>query len=118
GVNRAGVEVGAAGLEQLAAADAVLSADEKEMGAALVDIGGGTTSLVIFERGAIRHVAVLPSGGEHVTSDIAVGLRTPAVEAEKIKKRHGCALPSLVDQGETLEEQSGGGRKPGVLSGH
>jgi len=116
GVNRAGVEVEAAVLEQLAAADAVLSADEKEMGSALVDIGGGTTSLVIFERGAIRHVAVLPIGGEHVTSDIAVGLRTPAVEAEKIKKRHGCALSSLVDQDETLEVPSVGGRKSRVLS--
>ncbi|HEX9427737.1 MAG TPA: cell division protein FtsA [Candidatus Polarisedimenticolia bacterium] len=116
GVNRAGVEVEAMVLEQLAAADAVLTQDEKEMGVALVDIGGGTTSLVIFERGAIRHVAVLPTGGEHVTSDIAVGLRTPATEAEKIKKRHGCALASLVDQDETLEVPSVGGRKSRVLS--
>lgn len=116
GVNRAGVEVEAAVLEQLAAADAVLTEDEREMGVALVDIGGGTTSLVIFERGAIRHVAVLPTGGEHVTSDIAVGLRTPAIEAERIKKRHGCALASLVDQDETLEVPSVGGRKSRVLS--
>ncbi len=115
-VNRAGVEVEAPVLEQLAAADAVLSQDEREMGVALVDIGGGTTSLVIFERGAIRHAAVLPTGGEHVTSDIAVGLRTPAVEAERIKKRHGCALASLVDQDETLDVPSVGGRKSRVLS--
>ncbi len=116
GVNRAGVEVEGAVLEQLASAEAVLTADEKEMGVALVDVGGGTTSLVIFERGAMRHVAVLPTGGEHVTNDIAVGLRTPAAEAEKIKKRHGCALASLIDQEETLEVPSVGGRKPRVLS--
>ncbi len=115
-VNRAGVEVEAMVLEQLAAADAVLTQDEKEMGTALVDIGGGTTSLVIFERGAMRHVAVLPTGGDHVTSDIAVGLRTPAAEAEKIKKRHGCALAALVDQDETLEVPTVGGRKSRVLS--
>ena len=115
-VNRSGVEVEAVVLEQLAAADAVLTPDEREMGAALVDIGGGTTSLVIFERGAIRHVAVLPTGGEHVTNDIAVGLRTPVPEAEKIKKRSGCALAALVDQDETLEVPSVGGRKSRVLS--
>jgi cell division protein FtsA len=115
-VNRAGVEVEAMVLEQLAAADAVLTQDEKEMGTALIDVGGGTTSLVIFERGAMRHVAVLPTGGDHVTSDIAVGLRTPAAEAEKIKKRHGCALASLVDQDETLEVPTVGGRKSRVLS--
>jgi len=115
-VNRAGVEVEAMVLEQLAAADAVLSADEKEMGAALIDIGGGTTNLVVFERGAIRHLAVLPTGGEHVTNDIAVGLRTPIPEAERIKKKHGCALASLVDDEETIEVPSVGGRKARLLS--
>jgi cell division protein FtsA len=115
-VNRAGVEVEAMVLEQLAAADAVLSADEKEMGTALIDIGGGTTDLVVFERGAIRHLAVLPTGGEHVTNDIAVGLRTPIPEAERIKKKHGCALASLVDDEETIEVPSVGGRKARLLS--
>jgi cell division protein FtsA len=116
GVNRAGVEVEAVVLEQLAAADAVLTPDEKEMGVALVDIGGGTTSLVIYEHGTIRHIAVLPTGGEHVTSDIAVGLRTPIPEAERIKKQHGCALAALVDAEDTLEVPSVGGRKSRVLS--
>ena len=96
-VNRAGVEVEGMVLEQFAAADAVLAPDEAEMGVALLDIGGGNTSMVIYERGALRHIAVLPTGGEHVTNDIAVGLRTPVPEAERIKRRHGCALASLVD---------------------
>ena len=116
GVNRAGVEVDAVVLEQLAGADAVLTQDEREMGVALVDIGGGITSLLIFEQGAIRHIAILPAGGEHVTNDIAVGLRTPVPEAEKIKKRHGCALAALVDHEDTIEVPSVGGRKSRVLS--
>jgi cell division protein FtsA len=117
-VNRAGVEVEAMVLEQLAAADAVLSADEKEMGTALVDIGAGTTDLVIYERGAIRHLAVIPTGGEHVTNDIAVGLRTPIPEAERIKKKHGCALAGLIADEDTIEVPSVGGRKARVLSRH
>src|SRR5882672_1014979 len=115
-VNRSGVEVEAVVLEQFAAADAVLTQDEKDMGVALIDVGGGTTSLVIYERGAIRHIAVLPTGGEHVTNDIAVGLRTPVPEAERIKRRYGCALASLVDHEDTLEVPSVGGRKARVLS--
>jgi len=115
-VNRSGVEVEAVVLEQFAAADAVLTQDEKDMGVALIDVGGGTTSLVIYERGAIRHIAVLPTGGEHVTSDIAVGLRTPVPEAERIKKRYGCALAALVDHEDTIEVPSVGGRKSRVLS--
>ena len=115
-VNRAGVEVEEVVLEQLAAADAVLSPDEKEMGVALIDIGAGTSDLVIFERGAIRHIAALPTGGEHVTNDIAVGLRTPIPEAERIKKKHGCALASLVGEEDTIEVPTVGGRKPRVLS--
>lgn len=115
-VNRAGVEVEEIVLEQLAAADAVLTPDEKEMGVALIDIGAGTTDLVIFERGAIRHIAALPTGGEHVTNDIAVGLRTPIPEAERIKKKHGCALAGLVGEEDTVEVPTVGGRKPRVLS--
>jgi cell division protein FtsA len=115
-INRAGVEVEAVVLEQLAAADAVLTQEEKDMGVALLDVGGGTTSMVIYERGAIRHIAVLPTGGEHVTNDIAVGLRTPVPEAERLKKRHGCALPALADPEHVVEVPSVGGRKPRVLS--
>jgi len=115
-VNRAGVEVEGMVLEQFAAADAVLAPDETEMGVALLDIGGGHTSMVIYERGALRHIAGLPTGGEHVTNDIAVGLRTPVPEAERIKRRYGCALASLVDHEDTLEVPSVGGRKARVLS--
>jgi cell division protein FtsA len=115
-VNRAGVEVEEVVLEQLAAADAILTPDEKEMGVALIDIGAGTSDLVIFERAAIRHIAALPIGGEHVTNDIAVGLRTPIPEAERIKQKHGCALASLVGEEDTIEVPTVGGRKPRVLS--
>jgi cell division protein FtsA len=115
-VNRAGVEIEGMVLEQFAAADAVLAPDETEMGVALLDIGGGNTSMVIYERGALRHIAVLPTGGEHVTNDIAVGLRTPVPEAERLKRRHGCAMASLVDHEDTLEVPSVGGRKARVLS--
>jgi len=81
-VNRAGMEVTESVLEQLAAAEAVLTPDEKELGVALVDIGGGTTDLAIFDKGSIWHTSVLPTGGDHFTSDVAVGLRTPIAEAE------------------------------------
>ena len=117
-VNRAGVEVEGVVLEQLAAADAVLTQDEKDLGVALIDVGGGTTSLVIFERGAIRHIAVLPTGGEHVSNDIAVGLRTPVPEADRIKIRHGCAVPSMIDPEDVIEVPGVGHRKPRVLSRH
>jgi cell division protein FtsA len=115
-VNRAGVEVEEVVLEQLAAAEAVLSQDEKDMGCGLIDIGAGTTDLVIYDRGAIRHIAVLPVGGEHVTNDIAVGLRTPVPEAERLKKKFGCALAALVNEEDTIEVPSVGGRKSRVLS--
>ena len=115
-VNKAGVMVADTVLEQLASADAVLSPDEKELGVAIVDIGGGTTDIAIFERGSIWHTAVLPTGGDHVTSDIAVGLRTPIHEAERIKKKYGCALSTLVPEDEMLEVPVVGGRKPRQLS--
>ncbi|HKY32756.1 MAG TPA: cell division protein FtsA [Candidatus Polarisedimenticolia bacterium] len=117
-VNRAGIEVVEMVLEQLAAAETALTHDEKELGVALVDIGGGTTDLAIFEHGAICHTAVLPTGGDHFTNDIAVGLRTPVPEAERIKVKYGCALASLVDDHQTIEVPSVGGRKPRVLSRH
>src|SRR5438132_2795754 len=97
-VNRAGLEVIDTVLTQISAAEACLTPDEKELGVALVDIGGGTTDLAIFEKGALWHTAVLQVGGEHFTNDVAVALRTPVNEAEKIKKKHGCALTSLVPE--------------------
>ncbi len=117
-VNRAGIEVAEMVLEQLAAAESVLTHDEKELGVALIDIGGGTTDLAIFQHGSICHTAVLPTGGDHFTNDIAVGLRTPILEAERIKVKYGCALSNMVDDSQTIEVPTVGGRKPRVLSRH
>ena len=114
--NRAGLEVADIVLEQLSSSEAVLSSDEKELGVALVDIGGGTTDIAIFVDGAIKHTSVLSLGGNHLTNDIAVGLRTPMAEAERIKQKYGCCLSSLVGKDETIEVPSVGGRKPRILS--
>ncbi|MBI2893041.1 MAG: cell division protein FtsA [Deltaproteobacteria bacterium] len=97
-------------LEQLASSYGVLSEDEKEIGVALVDIGGGTTDIVLFVDGSVMHTAVIPLGGLNLTQDIATGLRTPIAEAEAIKQKHGCALTSLVDPEEEIEVPSVGGR--------
>ena len=114
--NRAGVEVRDTVLEQLAVSESVLSSDEKELGVAIIDIGGGTTDLAIFEKGSIWHTAVLPVGGDHFTNDLAVGLRTPIPDAERLKKKHGCALSSLIQENEAIEVPTVGGRKPRLLS--
>jgi cell division protein FtsA len=115
-VNRAGLTVHDIVLEPLASAEAVLSADEKELGVLLVEIGGGTTNVALFREGAIWHTAILPLGGDHITNDIAVGLRTPVAEAEDLKKRYGCALTARVPAQETIDVPSVGGRKPRELS--
>jgi cell division protein FtsA len=118
-VNRAGLVVGEMVLEQLAAAEASLTDDDKEFGAALVDIGAETTGLVIYQRGAVQHTAVFALGGSHFTNDIAFGLRTPIPEAEKIKRATGCACGlslSEMERGELVEVPSVGGRPPRQLS--
>lgn len=114
--NRAGVDVADIVLEQLASSEAALTQDEKELGVAMVDIGGGTTDIAIFVDGAIKHTSVLSLGGNHLTNDIAVGLRTPMNEAEKIKQQTGCCLTSMVSRDETIEVPSVGGREPRILS--
>ena len=114
--NRAGADVADIVLEQLASSEAVLSSDEKELGVALVDIGGGTSDIAIFSEGAIKHTSVLSIGGDHLTNDIAVGLRTPMAEAEKIKQAYGCCLTSMVGKDETIEVPSVGGREARILS--
>jgi cell division protein FtsA len=113
--NRCGLAVSDIVLEPLASAQAVLEEDEKELGVALIDIGGGTCDIVVYADGAIVHSAVLPLGGGHVTNDIATVLRTPLDSAEKIKKKYGCATRSLLDDGDTMEVPSVGGRGPRVL---
>ena len=115
-VNRAGISVADTVVSQLAASESVLTADEKDLGVALLDVGGGTTDLAIFERGSLWHTAVLGIGGDHFTNDIAVGLRTPIPDAEKIKRRSGCSLSSLIDEDETIEVASVGGRRPRVMA--
>jgi cell division protein FtsA len=114
--NRAGLDVNDIVLEQLGSSEAVLMPEEKELGVAIIDLGGGTTDLVIFSNGAIKHTAVVALAGNHITNDISMGLRTPLEEAEKIKKRYGCALASMVQKDETIEVPSVGGRNPRVLS--
>jgi cell division protein FtsA len=105
-------------LEPLASGEAVLEEDEKGLGVALIDIGGGTTDIAIFTEGAIAHTSVIPLGGYQLTSDIAFGLRTPPHEAEKIKHQWGCAQASMVAEDETIQVASVGGRAPRVLSRH
>ncbi len=113
--NRCGLHVSDIVLEPLASAESVVEDDEKELGVALIDIGGGTTDIVIFSDGAIVHSAVLPLGGGHVTNDIAVGLRTPLEAAESIKKKYGCCVADMVSAEETMDVPSVGGRDPRTL---
>jgi cell division protein FtsA len=115
-VNRVGLEINEIVLEQIASSDAVLSSDERDLGVALIDIGGGTTDIAVFTEGSIKHTAVLPVGGNYLTSDIATGLRTPLTEAEKIKIKYGCAFNALIAKDETIEVPSVGGREPREVS--
>jgi len=114
--NRAGLDVYDIVLESLASSEAVLSKEERNLGAALIDFGGGTTDLALFSKGAIKHTSVLALGGDNLTYDISVGLRTPKLEAEKIKIKYGSALSSLIGKDETIEVPGVGGRKPRTLS--
>ncbi|MFH1874284.1 MAG: cell division protein FtsA [Pseudomonadota bacterium] len=114
--NRAGLNVNDIILQQLASSEASLTIDEKELGVVLVDIGGGTTDIAIYSNGSVTHTSVLAIGGNHLTNDIAVGLRTPAHEAERIKLKYGCAMAGMVHKDETIEVPSVGGRNPRVLS--
>lgn len=115
-VNRAGVHVDDTIFEPLACADSVLRADERELGVCLADIGAGSTSLVVFQEGAVAHTAVLPVGGDHFTSDLSVGLCTPLAEAEKIKKLYGHAIVTLIPEGNEIEVPSVGDRVSRLIS--
>ncbi len=111
-IERAGISIRELVLQSLASSYAVLSSDEKELGVVLLDIGGGTTDIAIFFEGSIRHTGVVGLGGNNVTNDIAIGLRTPLSEAENIKCKYGTALQSLVDDDEPVEVPGVGGRPP------
>jgi cell division protein FtsA len=111
-VNQAGVEVADTVLEPLASAESCLTQDERELGCCLLDIGGGTTELVVFGNGMLRHAAAIPVGGDHFTNDLAVGLRTPIPEAEKIKREYGCVFKDLILEDHPIEIASVGDRPP------
>ena len=113
---RCGLTVNDVVLSPLADSYACLTDDEKELGVAVVDIGGGTTDIVIYVGGCVVYTASLPLGGNHLTNDIAVGLRTPAVEAERLKQKYGCALAAMVGKDDSIDVPSVGGRRSRVLS--
>jgi cell division protein FtsA len=116
-VSRAGIEIEEIVLNQIATSQSVLTHDEMELGAGLIDIGGGTTEIAIFERGSLWYTSVIPIGGDNFTNDIAVGLRTPIPDAEKIKKKFGCVSSPLSEDEETIEVPPvGRGKKPRILS--
>jgi cell division protein FtsA len=114
--SRAGLRVSDLVLQPLASSRAVLTTEEQNLGVVVVDIGGGTSDIALFLEGSLWHTEVLPIGGNHLTNDIAIGLRTPASEAEKIKIKYGCALSSMVKHEEMLDVPSVGGRPPRQLS--
>jgi cell division protein FtsA len=114
--NRAGLDVYDIILESLASSEAILNDEERTLGVALVDFGGGTTDLAIFSENSIKHTSVLTLGGDNLSNDIAVGIRTPFKEAEKIKIKYGCGLTSLIGQDETIKVPSVGGREPRTIS--
>jgi cell division protein FtsA len=111
-VNRAGVRVDDTVLEPFASAEACLTQDERELGACLLDIGGGTTEMIAYTGGVVRHTAAVPVGGDHFTNDLAVGLRTPVPEAEKIKRDHAHAFRELLSEDIAIEIASVGDRPP------
>jgi cell division protein FtsA len=115
-VNRAGVHVDDTVFEPLACADSILRQDERELGVCLVDLGAGSTSLIVFQQGAVIHSAVIPIGGDHFTSDLSVGLCTPLAEAEKIKKLYGNVIVTLIPEVHQVEVPSVGDRPSRLTS--
>jgi cell division protein FtsA len=111
-VERCGLSVADVVLQPLASADAVLSEDEKEIGVAVIDVGGGTTDLLLYSDGGIAHTSVIPAGGNSITSDVAAGLRTPMAEAERLKRNSGCALGRMISDEEEIEVPGVGGHSP------
>jgi cell division protein FtsA len=111
-VERCELEVADVALSALASADAVLSDDEKEIGVAVIDMGGGTTDLVQYVEGGVSHASVIPAGGNNVTNDVAAGLRTPMAEAERLKRNYGCVLGRMIASEEEIEVPGVGGHAP------
>jgi cell division protein FtsA len=115
-IRRCDLDVDDIVLEQLASCSSVLTEDEKELGVCLIDIGGGTTDIAVFNQGAIKHTAVIPIAGDQVTNDVAVALRTPTQNAEQIKREHACALTQLADANEMIDVASIGDRPSRKIS--
>jgi cell division protein FtsA len=114
----AGVDVADIVLEPLASADAVLGADERGRGVALVDIGGGTTDIAVYRDGVLRHTAILALGGNHITNDIAVGLGIPPEEAERLKKTYGYTMTSVADERGDMDVRDSEGQMTEVPARH
>jgi cell division protein FtsA len=112
---RAGVTPIEMVFEPLASAEAALFPEERELGVALIDIGGGTTDIIVFHSGAAMHTAVLPVGGNHLTSDIAAGIRTPIADAERLKIAYGAATNQVVRREEMVQVPGVGGREPKTI---
>lgn len=116
-LDRAGIGIQEIVLNQIATSHSVLTHDERELGVGLIDIGAGTTEVAIFERGALWYTSTIPLGGDNFTNDIAVGLRTPIPDAEKIKKKYGCVALPVTEEQDTIEVPTvGKGRKSRVMS--
>jgi cell division protein FtsA len=113
--NRAGILISDTVLEPLASAESCLTQDERELGCCLLDIGGGTTEVIVYGGGVVRHTSAVPVGGDHFTNDLAVGLRTPIPEAEKIKRRYGCVSASFLQEDGAIEIASVGDRPPRTI---
>jgi len=113
--NRAGILISDTVLEPLASAESCLTQDERDLGCCLLDIGGGTTELIVYGGGVVRHTSAVPIGGDHFTNDLAVGLRTPIPEAERIKRHHGCAALSLLQEDHPFQIASVGDRPPRTI---
>ncbi|MDP9338494.1 MAG: cell division protein FtsA [Acidobacteriota bacterium] len=113
--NKAGILISDTVLEPLASAESCLTQDERDLGCCLLDIGGGTTEVIVYGGGVVRHTSAVPIGGDHFTNDLAVGLRTPIPEAEKIKRRNGCATSALLREDGAIEIASVGDRPPRTI---
>lgn len=113
---KAGIDVQNIYLEQLASSEAVLTDDEREIGVCLIDGGGGTTDMAVFNKGAVFYTAVLQIGGNNFTRDLTSGLSTSEAEAEKLKIKEGCVLVDLIGPNETISVPSVGGRPPRIMS--
>lgn len=115
-IDRAGMKIRDLVLQPLASSYAVLDPEERELGVAIIDIGGGTTDIAIFYDGSIRHTSVVGLGGSNITNDIAIGLRTPRTRAEEIKMKYGSAMASLIDPEAKIKVPGVGGREEREVS--